>query len=157
MLLNPAAQYKERPVLSHSPALGLAWDCPGQGSTLPNSQLSLASTHCLWCIYHISSLFPSLQPQATRSLYMLLKPCLAGEGAVNHALSQGSCGIPGVLWHAWQARALGFCGPGPHADRRDLFVLKQSPYRLFFQCPQYFLVSYLQKRWVLLAVRFVPQ
>ena len=38
-----------------------------------------------------SSLFPSLRIQATRSLTVLLQPCLAGEGAVNPALSQESC------------------------------------------------------------------
>ena len=37
--------------------------------------------------------------------------------------------------------------PAPHAGPRDLFVLKRSPYCLFFQCPVYFLVSYLHKRW----------
>ena len=68
---------------------------------------------------------------------MLLKPWLAREGAVNQALSQESCHRPSRRW------AQGCSRPGP----RDLFVLKQSPYRLFFQCPLYFLVSYLQKCW----------
>ena len=36
---------------------------------------------------------------------------------------------------------------GPCAGARDLFVLKQSPYCLFFQCPLYFLVSCFHKRW----------
>ena len=36
---------------------------------------------------------------------------------------------------------------GPGAGPRDIFVLKQSPYHLFFQCPLYFLVSYLHKHW----------
>ena len=37
--------------------------------------------------------------------------------------------------------------PGPSVGPRDLFVLKQSPYLLFSQCPLYVLVSYLHKRW----------
>ena len=37
--------------------------------------------------------------------------------------------------------------PGPLARPRDLIVLKQSHYLLFFQCPLYFLVSYLHKHW----------
>ena len=37
--------------------------------------------------------------------------------------------------------------PGPHTGPRDLIFWKQSPYRLFFQCPLYFLVSNLHKRW----------
>ena len=68
---------------------------------------------------------------------MLLKPWLAREGAVNQALSQESCHRPSRRW------AQGCSRPGP----RDLFVLKQSLYHLFFQCPLYFLVSYLHKRW----------
>ena len=47
LLLNPAAPYKEGPVLSHSPPLQLYWDCLGHGSTRPNSQLSWAGAHCL--------------------------------------------------------------------------------------------------------------
>ena len=72
--------------------------------------------------------------QATRSFLVLLKFCLSGEGAVNPTLSRESCsrtsGCPSLC-------------PGP----RVLFVLKPSPYHLFFQCPLYFLVSYLHKRW----------
>ena len=74
-------------------------------------------------------------------LWVLLKPCLAGEGAINPALSQESCGRPGRL------RAWGCSRPGPRTGPWDLTVLKQSPYRLFFQCPLYFLVSYLHKCW----------
>ena len=44
-------------------------------------------------------------------------------------------------------RVWGCSSPVPRASPRDLFVLKQSPYRLFFQCPLYFLVSHLHKRW----------
>ena len=88
-----------------------------------------------------SSLFPSLRLQATRSLSVLLKPCLAGEGAVNPALSQESCGRPGRFW-AW-----GYSHPGPCTGSRDLLVLKQSPYHVVFQCLLYFLVSYLHICW----------
>ena len=44
-------------------------------------------------------------------------------------------------------RAWGCSCPSPRIGPRDLFVLKQSPYFLFSQCPLYFLVSYLHKRW----------
>ena len=85
--------YKEGPVLSLSPPLWLDQDCPGQGSTRPNSQLSPAGALSL-CGCTTSSLFPSLQLQATRSLTVLLKPCLAGEGAINPSLFQESCSRP---------------------------------------------------------------
>ena len=97
LLLNPAAPYKEGPVLSLSPPLLLDGDCLHQGPTGPNSQLSPASTHSLH-VFTILSLFPSLQLQATRSLSVLLKPCLAGEGAISTAVSQESCGRPGGRW-----------------------------------------------------------
>ena len=71
-------------------------------------------------------------------------PVWQGKGAVNSAL-------PGVLLQAWRARAWGYSHPGPcagpGAGPRDLFVLKQSPYRLFFQFLLYFLVSCLLKHW----------
>ena len=94
LLLNPASPYREGPVLSLSPPLPLYPDCLHQGPTWPNSQLSPTGAHGLQCVYHTSSLFPSLQPQATESLSVLLKPSLAGEGAVNPALSQESCSRP---------------------------------------------------------------
>ena len=70
------------------------------GPTLNSS----ASTHGLRGFTTLS-LFSSLRPQATRSLLVLLKPCLAGEGAVNLAL-------PGILWQA-RVWAWGFSCPGP--------------------------------------------
>ena len=94
LLLSPAPLYKEGSVLSHSPPLQLDGDCPGQGPTGPSSHLSPAGTHGLRG-FTTSSLFPSLRHQATRSLTVLLKPCLTGEGAVNPSLSQLSCGRPG--------------------------------------------------------------
>ena len=110
------------------------------GPTLNSPQLRTRSP---W-VYHLS-LFASLRLQATKSLSMLLKSCLAGKGAINPALSQESCGRLG-RYRAW---GCSHPGPhaGPHAGPRDLFVLKQSPYLLFFQCPLYFLVSYLHKCW----------
>ena len=89
--------YQEGPVLSHSPPLQLGRDCPSQDPTRPNFQLSLAGAHGLPG-FTTSSLFPSLRLKATRSLLVLLKPCLAGEGAVNSALSQEPCGRPSGCW-----------------------------------------------------------
>ena len=72
LLLNPAAPlYKEGPVLLHSPPLQLDRDCPGQGPTRPNSQLSPGGAHGL-CGFAISSLFPYPGLQATTSLLVLL-------------------------------------------------------------------------------------
>ena len=85
--------YMEGPVLSHSPPLQLAQGLSGSGSHMPNFQLSLSSAHSLPG-FSTSSLFPSLQLQATGSLTVLLRPGLAEEGAVNRALSQESCGRP---------------------------------------------------------------
>ena len=94
LLLNSATPYKEGPVISHSPPLQLDQGLFGQDPTQPNSELSPAGTHGLRA-FTTSSLVPSLRRQATRSLLVLLKPCLAGEGAVNPALSQETCGRPG--------------------------------------------------------------
>ena len=87
-------------------------DCPGQGRTGPNSQLSPSSAHGLGG-FTTSSLFPSLRIQATRSLMVLCRPCLSGEGAINLALSQESCSRPG-------SQAWGCSRPGPRAGPRDL-------------------------------------
>ena len=100
LLLNPAAPYKEGHVLSPSPPLWLDRGLSGSGPHM--AQLStLPSWHPQSpCVYHTSSFFPSLRLQATRSLSVLLKPCLAGEGTISLALSQESCDRPGG------------CGPG---------------------------------------------
>ena len=91
-------------------------------------------------MFTTSSVVPSLRLQATRSLSVLLKPCLAGEGVVNPALSQSPAAGPvGV--------GLGLQSPWSLCWSRGPFFLKQSPYRLFFQCPLYFWVSYFHKRW----------
>ena len=95
LLLNPAAPYKEGPVLSHSPPLQLDRGLSGSGPDKPNSRLSLAGAHSLHGLT-TSSLFPSMQLQAARSLSVLLKPCLVGEEAINLALSQASRCRPGT-------------------------------------------------------------
>ena len=47
LLLNPAAPYKEGPVLSHSPPLQLHWGQSGSESNMAHSQLSPAGAHSL--------------------------------------------------------------------------------------------------------------
>ena len=97
--------YKEGPVLSHSPSLQLDRGLSRSGShraQLSNFQLSSASP-CGLPGFTTLSLFPSLRLQATRSLTVLLRPCLAAEGAINLALSQESCSRPST------------CGPGAAA------------------------------------------
>ena len=97
-MLNPATPYKEGPVLSHSPPLQLDWGLSRSGpNTAQLSTLPSRYTRSLW-VYHLHgfttlSLFPSLRLQASRSLSVLLKPYLAGERAVNSALSQESCSM----------------------------------------------------------------
>ena len=86
--------YKEGPVLSHSPPLQL-----DQGLSRSGPHTAQLSTLPSWhpqspCVYHTSSLFPSLCLQATRSLLVLLKPCLEWEGAINFAVSQESYSRP---------------------------------------------------------------
>ena len=96
LLLNPGAPSVQGRVCplpqSTSPArLGPS----AQGPTRPNSQLTPGGAQGLGG-FTISSLFPSLGLQATRSLMVLLKPC----------------------W-VW-----GCSCPGPCVCPRDLFVLK---------------------------------
>ena len=88
-LLKPATLYKEVPVLSHSPPLLLEQGLSRSGPIM--SQLSTLPSRSP----QSPSLFPSLRLQATRSFLVLLKPCLAREGAIDLALSQESCGRPG--------------------------------------------------------------
>ena len=85
--------YKEGPDLSHSPPLQLGRGLSGSGSHA--AQLSTLLGQRLWSPgFSTSSLFPSLRLQATGSLTVLLRPCLAAEGAINPALSQESCSRP---------------------------------------------------------------
>ena len=110
--------------------------CP----TLPSRCPVSVGTHSP-CVFATLSLFSTLWFQASRSLLVLLKPCLAGEGAIDLVLSQESCGRPCGHW-AW-----GYSHPGPCAGPRDLIVLKHSPNCLIFQCPLQFLVSNLHICW----------
>ena len=120
-------------------------DYLGQGSSQPNSSqpVTIVSGRLL---FDTSSLFPQ-RLQASRSILVLLKSCLAGEGAI----SQESCGRSHRRW-AW-----GCSHPGPCVGPRDLMVPKHSPYHLIFQCPLYFwplIFIYAGKP---LAVHSVPQ
>ena len=131
LLLKPATPYKG--LTSHTaPLSNRTWDYPGQGPTQPSSPqlVSIVSegVHSP-CVFATSSLFPSLPLQATRSFPVLLKSCLAGEGAVDLALSQEPCSRPGGH-RTWSCSH-----PCPHAGPRYLIVLKHSPYCLVFQCP----------------------
>ena len=111
-------------------------DCPGQGPTWPNSQLSPASVQGL-CGFTTRPYSPPCdfkQPGLSwccsnlvwqgRQLLTQLSPRSFAAGLVGMGL-----GLQ-LPWSPW-----------------DLSVLKQSPHHLFFQCPLYFLVSYLHKRW----------
>ena len=95
LLLNPAtSSYMEGPVLSHSPPLQLDWGLSGSG--LHTAQFSTLPGWCPWClwVYHTLSLFPYCDVKQL-GLLVLLKCCLAGEGALSSALSQESCCRPG--------------------------------------------------------------
>ena len=132
------------PGLSPSPILQPDWGQSGSGSIMaqffPDCVQSLSGCTQPLCVYHFILIVP-LQLQATRSLQVLLKPCLAGEGAVNPALSQEPCGRPS------RRRTWGCSRLGPSAGSVDLIVLKHSPYHLVFQCSVQILVSYLHICW----------
>ena len=80
-------------MLSHSPPLQLGRGLSGSGPHKAQLSSLLSQRLASPCVFHLS-LFPSLRLQATRSLTVLLRPCLAEEGAVNLALSQESFGRP---------------------------------------------------------------
>ena len=86
--------HRRMPVFSNSPPLRLHRGLSVSGPKMAELSALPSSSQGLRCVYHTLSLFPSLQPQATESLSVLLKPSLAGEGAVNPALSQESCSRP---------------------------------------------------------------
>ena len=133
---------KEGLVLSHSPPLQLVWGLSWSGSHVAQLSTLLSQRPHLWSpwVYHFV-LVPLIATSGNQVSHSVARPCLAGEGALNPALSQESCGRP------CEGRTWGCSRPGPRVGPRDLFVLKQSPYLLFSQCPLYFLVSYLHKRW----------
>ena len=85
--------YKEGPVLSHSPPLQLGRGLSGSGSH--TAQLSTLLSQHPWSpwVYHFV-LIPHPATSGNQVSTVLLRPCLAGEGAVNPALSQESCGRP---------------------------------------------------------------
>ena len=132
--------YKEGPVLSHSPPLQLDLGLSESGPDM--AQLSTLLSPC---------------PQSPWVYHFILIPHPATSGnQVSHSVPQAlfdrgggrkPSSLPGVLWQAWQERAWGCSHSVTHTGPKDLFVLKQSPYLLFSQCPLYFLVSYLHKRW----------
>ena len=142
LLLNPATPSLQGRACPLTQPTSLArprtvWVRAPHGPTLNSPQL--APTVSL-CLPH----FILLPLPATSSNQVSLGTAQALFGRRgNHQLGS----LPGVLRQAWWVRAWGCSRPGPHSGPRDLFVLKQSPYRLFFQCPLYFLVSYLHKRW----------
>ena len=145
----PLPPYKEGPVLSHSPPLQLDRDCLGQGHT---AQFSTPPGRCPWSpwVYHFS-LFPSLWPQATRSLSVLLKLCLAGVGAISSALSQESCGEPSRRRPGAAVALFPMLVPGT-------FLSWSSPLTVcFFSVLCTFWSPIFINTGVLLAVRFVPQ
>ena len=105
----------------------------------PLSSLPMQGPQSLW-VYHFV-LIPLPAIQATRSLSVLLKPCSAGEGAINPALSQESCRMPGGRWPGTAVALVPALVPGT-------LLSWSSPLTIcFFQCPLCFLVSYLHKRW----------
>ena len=132
-----------------SPArLGTLWVRVPHGPTLNSPQpVPMVSMGLPLCPYSLPCDFkqPGLSQCCSslvwqgRELLTWLSPRSPAAGPV------GGCG------------ALGCCHPGPCTGPRDLFVLKQSPYHLFFQCPLYFLSPIFINTGVLLAVHFVPQ
>ena len=132
--------YKEGPDLSHSPPLQLGQGLSGSGSYA--AQLStLLSQHprSPWVFHFVLIPLPATSGnQVSESIAQ----ALFGSGG-----GRKSGSLPGVLQQAPHGRAWGCSRPGASVGPRDLFVLKQSPYLLFSQCPLYFLVSYLHKRW----------
>ena len=112
---------------------------PTLNSFQPATTVSVGA-HSL-CVFATLSSFPSLRLQATRSFPVLLKPCLAGEGAIDLALSPEPYDRPGGCW-TW-----GCSHPGPRAGPRNLIVLKHSPYHLIFQCILPFSISNFHIHW----------
>ena len=101
------------PISRCSPAPQFLW------CRCPQSQRMCTTSVCL--PLHLYSL---QWLQASRYILVQLHPpCLAGEGAVDLTLIQGSCS------RHW---ARGCRSTAPHAGPRDLTVPTQSPYCLLF-------------------------
>ena len=130
--------YKEGPVLSHSPPLQLAQGLSGSGSHMPNFQLSLSSAPSLPG-FSTSSLFPSLGLQATRSLTVLLRPCLAGEGALTQLFPRSPAAGLAVV-------GLGLQLPWSLRWSQGPFCPEAIPLPSVFSVSSVLLVSYLHKR-----------
>ena len=67
-------------------------DSLGQSPTWPNSQLSTAGAHSLCGFTNHFVLIPLPVTSSNQVSLRLIKPCVAGEGAVSSALSQESWG-----------------------------------------------------------------
>ena len=87
--------YKEGPDLSHNPPLQLCRGLSGSGSHV--AQLSTLLGQCLLspCVFHFV-LIPLPATSGNQVSHSVARPCLAGEGALNPALSQESCSRPGT-------------------------------------------------------------
>ena len=107
--------------------LGTMWFRVPHGPALP-SQCPQSQRVNTTPVYLPLNHFSPQRLQASRSLLVLLKPCLAGEGAVDRSLSQEPCDRPGGH------RAWGCSCPGPRAGPKDLIVPKQSHHHMIFQC-----------------------
>ena len=82
---------------------------------------------------------------------VLLKPCLAGEGAVNPALSQKSCGRPGRRRPGDAVTLVPALVPGTFLSRSNPLTV------CFFSVLYTFWSPIFINAGVLLAVHFVPQ
>ena len=122
LVLSSATPYKEGPVLSHSPPLQV-----DQGLSRSEPNTAQLST------------LPSLCPQSPWVYRFALIPLPATSQCCSSLVWQGREPLAQL---SPRSLAWGCSHPGPCAGPRDLFVLKQSLYHLFFQCPLYFLVSY---------------
>ena len=112
------------------------------GSGPHTAQLSTLPSQRSWSpwVYHLV-LIP-LPETSSNQVSLGAAQALFGRGGSHEPSS-----LPGFLLQALWARAWGCSCLVPRAGPRDLFVLKQSSYHLFLQCPLYFLVSYLDICW----------
>ena len=123
LLLKPAAPYKEGAVLSHSPPLQLDEELSGSGPiTTKLSTLPIWCIGSLWVYYFIFIPLP-----VTSSNQVSLGTAQTKSPAADLVGTR-----PGAAASLVPVLVSG-----------DLIVLKQSLYRLIFQCPLHFLVSYL--------------
>ena len=131
-------------------------DYLGQGVSRPHSSQPAWRLQSQWVhtapVYLPLRLYSPQRLQTSMSILVLLEPpFLAGEAAIDLALSQESWGRPGGH------RAWGCSCPGPCTGPRNLIVQKQSPYRLIFQCCLHFWPPTFICAGIPLAVHSVPQ